>query len=130
MSSKKYYDLLKHSENTYNNRNNYFIVFHSITLAATASIIISSKFTSLIYFTYLIEGVSLIFTLIWLIVNIKSFKRIGEIKDAVKGKWYTNLSSKKNIPINFLTGILIPIIIIIFWMGIFILTIDLKIHVV
>ena len=115
-----YWDWLKHANNIFVNRGNFFLIAESAFIA----IIATRSFIALIYPAWIYFLTGLLITLIWLIVNIKhiygTHKLIqNELKKFEDHPWTkTQKKRQKKWPWSnhLLLGIILPSIFLLFWL--------------
>ncbi|MFH0840969.1 MAG: hypothetical protein V1865_03265 [bacterium] len=120
------FELLLHTEKIYNTRINYFIIFQSIFFAAYLGILKQDTINNPTIYVYVFLCVAMLFTLIWILIDCKTYSKLKRIKDECKKngeEFFNPTDSILPIPINFLTGIIIPFILFLMWLILFILEI-------
>lgn len=110
-----YLGLLKHIETGYNNKINYFILAQSMFVVGLCTIY---KEDSCILKISIIV-LAMCYSIIWKIISCRSFTKLGDLKKQAEkeSKNYKSLKSNncKYLSNNSLSGIVIPVLSIIFW---------------
>ncbi len=122
------WDFLKHSENTFTSRINFFLVAESMLMVSYATVANAVSSEPLIM--VVIAALGILFTGAWICVNVRAFNTMGDVAEKVKATipLYEEIRDRRiGLMSNVILGFFLPCITLAAWIVLFIFNAYLKV---